>query len=869
MIWHSSEIDSVLEELKVDRNNGLANGVAYERLDKYGKNQVLDIKPVSLFKRFLNQINKKSVYALVLISIVCLFVSIIYSENDYYSPLLIIAILAINAFVTAYHQYTCDKVFISQKAINVPKAKVIREGIERSIPSTELVPGDIILLNEGDYISADARLIETNSFRCSELTISGDSIPVEKDASIVFEDMIPIAGRRNMVFSGCSVIHGSAKAVVVETGLNTEFGKSSEIDEQTGVKTSVIEKRINTTGRIINIVVICICVFVFLVSMAIALFSSRPFASVTVKMLLNSVALGVCALPECLPFITVIVTALGISRLVSEGILIKNTSMIESLGKTTVLCADKTGIFTKNHMEVKCIYDGDDLISLNDAEIPSKSAALLRLATACSMLQDDYTESAIEDACIKYNSQNKEDVNNVYPRLASIPFDGERKTMTSINIIDGKPLAIVKGAPEIVLKKCVGLDTNAVNNVCDKLAGSALRLICIAIKALEDSPANPVADDIERDLKFAGIIGLEDPPRYDVSDSILECKNAGIKVIMLTGDSAITASAVAKNIGMLDDDSNVITGDKLDELSDEKLAENVNSYSVFARISPAQKLRIINAFKNNGNIVTVTGSSIDDAEVLSIADVGFMVGKSDNDVAIGNSDIVVKKNSFSTVVRAIKECRGLFDNIRKAIHYLFSCNVAEILIYTLGLLIFRMPPLSAVQLLWINLLTDSFPAVSLTLQPADDGVMHNPPSTINGKLFDSNLSLKIACESIVITLCALIAFFIGNIYGRTVAYTMIFLTMTISQILHSFNLRSSNSLMDMRFKHNEFMVISNFVLIFIASFLCLTPAGFIFGFKILTSTQFIISLVLSFVIVPFCEIFKFFERKSVYNKQVL
>ena len=862
MIWHSSDVNSVLSELNSDFNNGIPNGVAYERLETFGKNQIIESKTVGFFRRFLRQLNSKSVYALIIVSIICFIVSLIYKQSDYYSPFLIIAIILLNALVTAYLQHKCDRAMLFHKALTVPYVTVIREGIKRNIPSSELVIGDVIILSDGDYIPADARLIETSGFRCNELIITGDKIPVEKDASVVLEDMVPVAGRKNMVYSGCSVIHGSARAVVVETGLNTELGKTSSINSQTGADVSIIEKTLNNVARITNISVFCICAVIFLISLAMFFSSNRPFASVTAEMLLNSIALGVCAIPESLPFITVIVTSLGITRLIGEGIYLKNSSILEKLGKTTVICADKTGILTSKNMAVNYIYDGEDITKVSDMSANQKSAVVLRLAVCCSMLESDFTENAIEKACLDCNSQTKTDINNIYPRLASIPFDSERKMMTSINMIDGQPFAIVKGAPETLLDKCVGIDKDSVNKICNSLASNAMRLICIAIKALDEIPANPIPENIECDLKFAGIICLEDPPRPETVTSINECKIAGIKTIMITGDNITTALAVARELGISDDTSAAITGVQIEEMSDEDLLEKVGSYSVFARISSAQKFRIIKALKDNGNIVTVTGTGSDDADVLSVADVGCAVGRVENDVAIGNSDVVIQKNSFSYVVDAIKECRGLFDSIKKTVYYLFSCNISEILIYFFGLLIFKMPPVLAAHLLWINLLTDAAPAISLAVQPADNQVMKSPPITIRGKIFDLNSVIKITVDSIVLTVCAIVAFAIGNIYSRSVAYTMIFLTMSLSQIFHAFNLKSKNSIIYTRFKSNEFLVYSTIITAFISIFLCLTPAGSIFGFKILTAGQLITSLGLSVIIIPICEAIKLFELKK-------
>lgn len=859
MIWHSSDKEVVLAELSVDENSGLANGVAYERLETYGKNQVADVKPISFIKQFLNQLNKKTVYALAIISALNLIISLIYDEHDYCFPVIVIALVVINALLCAYHLYTCDRAAYFQKNASVPTCTVIREGIKRSIPSNELVIGDIIILSEGDYINADARLIETNGFRCNELALTGEIIPVEKDANLVLDDMVPCAGRKNMVFCGCNVTHGSAKAVVVETGANTEISKSSALYSKPGNTVSGIERSLGAITHIVGIVLAVASAVIFLLGIVLGISSDTHFAAVTVKMLLNATALGFAAFPAVMPYVTAIVTSLGAARFIRSGVIIKDTATIEKLAKTTVLCADKTGVFTKNHMYLNSVYNGESLEYPVGGVLNQKCAVVLRLAVACSMLENDNTEAAIEESCVKYNNMSKADIDNAYPRLNSIPFDGERKMMTSINMIDGKPFAVVKGAPETVLSKCAGIDAEKVQKVCDELAEKSLRLICIAIKALEEIPANPNAQEIECDLKFAGIICLEDPPRVDAAESIEACKSAGIRVVMITGDNITTACSVAKNLGIIDDDAQAITGAQLEEIDDDELKQIVHDYCVFARISPAQKLRIVQALKDNGDIVTVTGNGLDDADVLSVSDVGFAIGADGNDVARGNADAIIKKNSFSAVVSVFKECHGLFENIKKTAHYLISICTAIMLIYLPVLLIFRTPPLSAVQLLWINLLANAVPVMSLATKPADSKTAIPTEKLLRGRLFDLNTVISIIIESVTLSVCCIAAFAIGKSTGISVGCTMAFLTASFAFVVHSFNLCSNRSIIFIRYKNSEFMVITSAVAVFVSAFLCLTPAGRILGLSCLSFGQVMICAGLSLIAVPVFEVIKLFN----------
>ncbi|MBR4910808.1 MAG: cation-transporting P-type ATPase [Clostridia bacterium] len=871
MIWHSSDVESVLNELSVDKNNGLPNGVAYERLDKYGKNQTAELKPVSFLRRFLTQINKKSVYALTVISLICVVFSSIYGNNDY-SYLLIIAFAVLNALITAAILYSCDRASYVQKAASIPTCTVLREGVQRTIPANELAIGDIVILEEGNYIPADVRLIETNAFRCNELALTGEIVPVDKDAEAILEDIVPCTGRTNMAYSGCNVTHGYAKAVVVETGVNTEIYKLASVSDKRLAAVSGIEKKLSFIARVLNVAVVILCAIAFIIGMILTNNSSEHFAQRTVNTLLNSVALGIAAIPECIPYITILVTALGAVRLIKHGIIVKNTAALEKTAKTTVLCADKTGVFTKNRMKLNSVFNGEELKKPTDGKLDAKSSMIIRLAVACSMLENDNTESAIEDACITYGGMSKEEIGNAYPRLAYIPFDSDRRMMTSINIIDGKPFAVIKGAPEAIIEKCAGLDKEAVTETCDKLAKSAYRLICVAIKPLDEIPANPDPESIECDLKFLGIICLEDPPRSEASVDIEFCRNNGVNVIMITGDNLSTALAVAEDIGIIASENEAITGAELDEIDDDELKKVIGNYKVFARISPAQKLRIVNTLKSNGETVTVTGGGLDDADVLSVSDVGMAIGQNVNDVAKGNADVIINKNNFSLITSVFRECYGLFDNIKKTVCYMLSSNSSEILIYLCCMLIFKMPPLLAVQLLFINLLTDSLPAISLTVQPADRHRYSNNLRIIKAKLFDANTVLGIILESVILTGCGIAAFAIGRTYGDGdgIAYTLTFLTVILSQAFHLFNFVSDDSVIYTRYKRNKFAILSALATVLITVILCATPAGGFLGLTPLNSDQILTGFALSLIIIPFCEIIKLVKnRRFIFKKDAV
>lgn len=864
MIWHSSEIKDVLKQLSVTKDYGLANAVALERLEIYGKNTTSNSDKTSLFRRFLSQLKSKVVYFLIAVAIFSFLVGIIYKQSYFYFPLLIIAIVLLNAFISALHLHKCDEALADIQNATNPEVCVIRDGSEKIIPSEMLVPGDIIKFCEGDYITADARIIEADAFRCNEAILSGDIIPVEKVADIVVEDITNAIARKNMVFAGCNVVHGRATAVVVETGLSTEIGKQTDISRQTNSETLPITDTLHNSGKIINMVILAFCAVVFIIGMLQNFNSDAPFATITLGALMNAVALGICAMPESLPAISTIVIALGIKRMIDDNIIIKNTKALELLGKTEVICVDKTGILTKDNMELNCIFDGEHLTDITAESIPEKAAGVLQLAVACSMLENDSTEKAIENASIKHLSLSHEEVSNLFPRLSAIPFDSVRKTMTSINMISGRPVAIVKGAPEIVVSKCVLAEKDKVLELCNTLAEKSYRVLCIALKPLEEVPANPDAETIENNLTFVGLICLNDPPQSDTVEAINTCNIAGIHTIMITGDNVLTAKAIARRIGILTDDSQATTGTELDKMTDEELASQVEKYTVYARITPEYKMRIIKAWQKNSKIVAVTGNDFEDADSLSLADIGCSVGKYGANATEGNADVIVKNKKFMTVVSAIRESRALFDNVKKSVSYLLACNFGEIVAYIFGMIIFGMPPLAAVQLLWINLLTDSTSVISLAVESSEPNVMHKKPLTLSGHIFSRNAILNITSDAAVIAVLTLIAFAIG---GVTAGTTMAFATLSMVQIFHSYNMKTQQSLFKADFKSNKFMNFTSILVLFISVFLIVTPAGAVFGLTKLAGGQFFLSLILALLIIPISEVKKIAMVKIVNKKQ--
>ncbi len=859
MIWHSSSKEDVLNHYSVDEAFGLANGAAIEKQEIYGKNIVSQNEKPSFIKRFFGEFTKTGILLMVL-SLVYFFVTYSYDSKTAYFGFLVIAIVIANALVSAFHLFDCENTLNDIKHTTNPSVKVLRDGVVKTVNSVELVPGDIMLLSEGDYICADARLIETNDFRCNEVVLSGEEIPVDKEASLILDDIVPLEKRANMVFASTTAIHGSAKAVVIATGLNTETGKSVAINEQIGGNTMPMHNELNIISKSFNIIILVVTVLVFLITMLRNFNTTDPFAAVTLTALLNATALAFAAMPEGLHAISTIVIATGTKRILDEKIIFKDSKALETIGKTNVICADKTGIFTQNKMVLEAIYDGKKVINLANGFIDDTASAVLNLAAACRTLENDTTEAAIATACKLYNLKGEAEINTLFPKVSVIPFDSLRKTMTVITIINEQPVAIVKGAPEIVLPNCVDCDAEGILKINDEMAADGLRNVAIAIKRLDEIPANPKAEEVECGLTFAGILGLSEPIRDEIYDDIRICNDAKIKVVMLTGDNLQTASSLAKQIGLMTDDSQAITGADLDGLTDEELSENINNYCVFARISPQHKVRIVKAWQSQKAIVTITGDSLQDADALAVADIGCAIGKFGTDVAKGNADVIILRNNFGLIVRAIKESRGFFGNIKKTVKYLCSCNFAELLLLLIGSIAFKTPILVAVQLLLINLLTDCAPAISFSMEQAEKSVMKAKGAESEHRLLNVKTFVKIALQGLFIAVISLASYIIGYFVSPVVGTTMAFVTLGISQLLHCFNSKLQGSIFKREVFSNRFMNLSVFATAFIIIFLAFTPVGFLFGLTILKLWQFVVAFVLALLIVPLCELLKYFYK---------
>ncbi len=849
MIWHSAQLNDVINMLNTDPQKGLTNGEAATRLQKDGNNSLSFRKGKTFLSAFLGQFNNFAVIALLVVAVISLIVTFISKDNHYFSPILIFTIVLLNNTVCAYQEIKSEDMADVLKDVSAPTATVIRDGIKKVIDSSQLVVGDVIFLKEGDYISADARIISEGALCCDESPLTGSNAPADKDCDVIPEDITPISDRVNMVFAGCSVTHGWCTAVVTATGLNTEIGKERSILEQTGTAKIPVKEGICAFSNTFSTVAIIVSALVFIIGMLYN-FRNANISRTLIDTFLSASALAVAVIPEGIPAAVAVILTLGVQRLITKKVIVKDLSSVETMGGISVICSDKTGTLTENSMTVAKVFNGTDIIDINDCS-GDDIKLILELATICnnaSETEGDPTGMGIADACKKLTGMSKQDIENLYPRLGEVPFDSGRKLMTTINMINGKTFAIVKGAPEALLPLCTGRCSDRFDSVIESLAEDAMRVIAIAAKPLSEIPANPNSDELECNLNFIGLIGLEDKPRADAVRAVLECKKAGIKTIMLTGDHPSTAKAMARRLGILTDDTEIITNVELEAMNDEQLLENIEKYSVYARISGTDRLRIVKAWQQKGHSVAVTGDGVDDTPALMAADVGCAMGKSGTDVAKGVSDIILMDDDYSSIVNSIKEGRAIFANMRKMLNYLISSNLGELLFVFLATLIFGNLPLTAVMLLWVNLVTDFTPVIAIGMEAPESDIMRTLPQK-RQTILNRNLLVSIVLQGVLVTVLSTFAYSLGLAVNSATAATMAFIVLTLSQVFFSLSARTENIPSILSFAANKTSIYCCLLSLILVLVVVLTPLSTMFGFTAISGSQWFIAIILS--VIPF------------------
>ena len=801
MAYHSQSKDEVLKGLGTNAESGLSEAEAAARIAKYGENKLAEKKKKSLFARFLEQLKDVMIIILIIAAIISLVIAI--TEGDpmeFIEPALIFLIVILNAIMGMVQESKAEKALDALKNMSAPHARVIRDGKERLIAATELVPGDMIKLEAGDFVPADARLIKSVNLKSEESALTGESVPAEKDAEAEVKENASIGDRANMVFSGCSITYGTAVAVVTGTGMNTEMGKIANLLAGEKETKTPLQQKLAQLGKWLGVVALAACAVVFVVGWI----EGKDL----LEMFMTAVSLAVSAIPEGLPAIVTIVLSIGVTRMVKKNAIIKRLPAVETLGSASVICSDKTGTLTQNRMTlVKTYTDGGELKELDFENMPEDVKRLLTWGTLCcdgSVLIEngkethigDPTETAIVLAAHKAGEE-KDELNAQYPRVAELPFDSDRKLMTTVNMINGKPVAIVKGAFDVMAKRCVAGDIEAARKVNDEMGAQALRVLAVGYKELKEVPEQPSSENLETGLTFIGLVGMIDPPRPEAKAAVAVCRKAGIKPVMITGDHVVTASAIARELGILEEGDKALTGAELDAMTDEELDREVEHISVYARVSPENKIRIVKAWQKKGKVVSMTGDGVNDAPALKAADIGCAMGITGTDVAKGAADMTLTDDNFATIVDAVKEGRGIYANIRKVVGFLLGTNISEILVVFLAMVIWQISPFISIQLLWINLVTDSLPAIALGMEAVEKDVMNRKPKPKEESMFAHGYGVRITLQGCMFAALTLAAYFIGEaLTGGSPAggSTLAFLTLSLSQVIHAYNMRSEHSL---------------------------------------------------------------------------
>lgn len=860
-MWYTKSIKEVLESLNTDEKNGLNEEEVIKRIEKYGPNRLEEKKKESFFVRFIKQFNDFMIIILIIASIISAFISYIEGNNDYFDSIIIIAIVIFNALMGLIQEAKAEKSIEALKKMSAPMAKVRRDGVIKNIDSDEVVPGDIVILESGNFVPADCRILNAYNLKIEESSLTGENIAVEKNANTIIGTDVAIGDMKNIAFGSTIITNGHGEGIAVNTGMETKVGKIAKMIITDEAPETPIQKKLNEVGKIIGMTCLVICLIIFVIGI---LKNVSP-----IEMFMTSVGLAVAAIPEGLPAVVTIMLSIGVTRMAKKNTIIRKLPAVETLGSSRVICSDKTGTLTQNKMKIIKINGNKDFIlelgsMCTECNIVANSSALYA--------EGEATEVAIVN-CALENNINKDELYERYPKVNEIPFESSRKMMTTIHKLEnGKYRIITKGAPDVLLERCLNYYENGSINILNQrkkeqiqlennsMADKALRVLAVSYKDVDIIPQKIESSTIEKDLTFVGLIGMMDPIRDGVKEAVQTCKKAGIKTVMITGDHIITARAIAREIGILRNNDLAITGKELDKIPQIELEKNIMKYSVFARVSPEHKVRIVKAFQSTGAVVAMTGDGVNDAPALKNADIGISMGLNGTDVAKNASDMILTDDNFVTIVEAVRQGRCIYDNIRKSIHFLISTNVGEIVTIFIGILLGVKSPLLAIQLLWINLVTDSIPGIALGLENPDKNIMNRKPTDTKKGIFADGLWSRIFAEGLMIGMLTIIAFSIGNKYSLEIGRTMAFVSLGVLELVHSFNVKSDESIFKIGITENKYLL-GSFIIgtILQVGVVCIPSVADLFELVQLNSIQWIYVAIISIAPIIIMEIQKKFN----------
>ena len=881
MDYHLKSCDETFQSLQSSKD-GLSSSEAAKRLEQYGPNKLNEAKKKSLVKRFFEQLADPMIIILLAAALISAITSV-YNHEFPSDVIIILSVVIINAVLGVFQESKAEKAIEALQKMSAQHAKVIRDGKVVNIKSEELVIGDVVLLDAGDAVPCDMRLFECASLKIEEAALTGESVPVTKYMNLLSlkkdEKTIPLGDRKNMAYMGSSVSYGRGKGVVCFTGMDTEMGKIASSLESAEDGETPLQKKLSSLSKVLTVIVLAVCAFIFVFGMLRQYFSGNPVnGQFFLHTFMLAVSLAVAAIPEGLVAVVTIVLSMGVTNMSKKNAIIRKLSAVETLGCASVICSDKTGTLTQNKMTVTEMFGADKntlvqgMALCTDAEINEEGSV------------GDPTEVALVNAALD-KGFNKNDLLSVHPRVAEAPFDSIRKMMTTVHKYDSEFISYTKGAPDVLLSRCSQILTeNGIRAITEddkiqireankSMADKALRVLALGMRKFNTMPEDTSEQGLEKDLIFIGLSGMIDPVRPEVKDAIKICKEAGIRPIMITGDHIDTAIAIAAELGIIKDKDEALTGAMLSELSDEEFDKVVEKYSVYARVQPEHKTRIVSAWIKQNHVTAMTGDGVNDAPSIKTADIGIGMGITGTDVTKNVADMVLSDDNFATIVTAVDEGRRIYANIRKAIQFLLSSNLAEVIAIFIANL-FALTILEPAHLLWINLITDCFPALALGGEKRERDIMKRPPRSSSDGIFADGMGIDTFYQGALIALLTLLAYFVGHriesglweIKQSHDGITMAFLTLSMCEIFHSINMRSRRDSIFTLLKdknHNKLLLIAALASLVLTTAVIYIPfLSNAFGFTHISATEYFVALALAFAIIPLVEIVKLIQRKT-------